>query len=98
MIFLYPKVFKKSKKVSILENGRKGFVTLSDHCVVEGLFNKQSRIYKVFFQIGPFLQLTLNSTNEIKVERDYEGSGGYFQQKFRIWLHFLNRFFSTAHS
>ena len=34
MIFLYPKAIKKSKKVSILENDRRGFVTLSDHCAV----------------------------------------------------------------
>ena len=34
MTFLYPKAFKKCKKVSILENGRRGFVTLSDHCAV----------------------------------------------------------------
>ena len=34
MIILYPKAIKKSKKVSILENDRRGFVTLSDHCTV----------------------------------------------------------------
>ena len=36
MIFLHPKALKKSKKVSILENDRRGFVTLSDHCA--GIF------------------------------------------------------------
>ena len=34
MIFLHPKAFKKSNKVSKLENDRRGFVTLSDHCAL----------------------------------------------------------------
>ena len=47
MIFLYPKAFKKSKTVSILENDRKGFVTLSDHCAMV----HYSFVFYIFYKI-----------------------------------------------
>ena len=39
MVLLYPKAFKKSQKDSILEDDRRGFVTLSDHCALTSKLN-----------------------------------------------------------
>ena len=51
MIFLHPKAIKKSKKVSILENDRRDFVTLSDHCALLWLHNNFKVCFLRFFTI-----------------------------------------------
>ena len=56
MIFLYPKALKKLKKVSILENNRRGFVALSDHCALvdENLtWGKNFQLEEIFFISRP---------------------------------------------
>ena len=61
MTFLYPKAFKKSKKVSILEKVRRGFVTLSDHCAV--YINIICCILLLYFILTVAALIHLNSLN-----------------------------------